>query len=89
MPIGFFKDGIAIKGYPFYEYKTKDGLKILGDLVDGYFPSVLKGKYPDGVFLEVRDRTNEIYSESNESKGERISTFGSQKNDEFKPQSAE
>lgn len=64
-------------------------MKILSDLVDGYFPSVLKGKYPDGVFLEVRDRTNEQYDASGENNGERISTFGSQKNDEFKPQSAE
>lgn len=64
-------------------------MKILSDLVDGYFPSVLKGKYPDGVFLEVRDRTNEQYDASGENNGESINTFGSQKNDEFKPQSAE
>ena len=29
---------------------------MLSDLIDGYFPYVLKGKYPNGVFLEVVDK---------------------------------
>jgi len=56
LPIGFFADGIAIKGYNFFSYKTKESLQILGDLVDGYFPYVLKAKYPNGVFLKVVDK---------------------------------
>ena len=56
LPIAFFGNGIAIKGYNFYSYKTKESLKILSDLVDGYFPYLLKQKYPNGVFLKVVDK---------------------------------
>lgn len=62
MPIGFFANGIAIKGYKFFSYKTKESLQVLGDLVDGYFPSVLKGKYPGGVFMKVVDKLSEQYN---------------------------
>lgn len=55
LPIAFFGDGIAIKGMNFYPYKSKESLRILSDLVDGYFPYVLKQKYPNGVFLKVVD----------------------------------
>ena len=56
LPIGFFSNGIAIKGYKFFPYKSKESLQILGDLVDGYFPYILKAKYPNGVFLKVVDK---------------------------------
>lgn len=56
LPLGFFSNGIAIKGYKFYPYKSKESLHILSDLVDGYFPYVLKAKYPNGVFLKVVDK---------------------------------
>jgi hypothetical protein len=36
---------------------------VLGDLIDGYFPFILKGKYPNGVFLKVVDRVAERYVE--------------------------
>ena len=55
LPIAFYSNGIVIKGYNFFPYKAKESLKILGDLVDGYFPYILKQKYPNGVFLEVVD----------------------------------
>jgi hypothetical protein len=32
-------------------------------LVDGYFPYVLKGKYPNGVFLKVVDKIAERYTD--------------------------
>jgi UBX domain-containing protein 11 len=56
LPIGFFSNGIAIKGFRFFPYKSKESLQILGDLVDGYFPFVFKGKYPNGVFMKVVDK---------------------------------
>ena len=61
LPMGFFSNGIAIKGYKFFPYKSKESLQILGDLVDGYFPYVLKAKFPNGVFLKVVDKTSEKY----------------------------
>lgn len=59
--MGFFSNGIAIKGYKFFPYNSKESLQILGDLVDGYFPYVLKAKFPNGVFLKVVDRISEKY----------------------------
>ena len=61
LPIGFFANGIAIKGYKFLSYQSKESLQVLGDLIDGYFPYILKGKYPNGVFLKVVDRVAERY----------------------------
>lgn len=51
LPMGFFSNGIAIKGYTFYPYKSNESLHILSDLVEGYFPYVLKSKFPNGVML--------------------------------------
>lgn len=61
LPIGFYSNGIAIKGYNFYPYKSKQSLKILADLLDGYFPYVFKAKYPNGVLLEIVDHVEQTY----------------------------
>jgi hypothetical protein len=37
-------------------------MQILADLLDGYFPYILKAKYPNGVFLKVLDKTDEKYN---------------------------
>jgi hypothetical protein len=55
LPLAFFADGIAIKAVNFFPYKEKESLRILSDLVDGYFPYVLKAKYPNGTLLKVVD----------------------------------
>ncbi|MBN3301949.1 UBX11 protein, partial [Amia calva] len=34
------------------------------DLMDGYFPSELQTRFPDGVPFEVRDRRDEVYRQS-------------------------
>ena len=61
LPIAFYSNGICIKGYNFYSYKSKESLRILADIVDGYFPFVFKAKYPDGVLLQVIDKVEEAY----------------------------
>jgi hypothetical protein len=38
-------------------------LQILSDLIDGYFPSVLKARYPNGVFMKVADKLTEKYGD--------------------------
>lgn len=67
--MAFFGNGIAIKGFKFFTYKSKQSLQILSDLVDGYFPYVLKHKYPNGVFLSVIDKIALKYDQ-NMSKGD-------------------
>lgn len=75
MPIAFFADGIAIKGMNFYPYKTKESLRILSDLVDGYFPYVLKQKYPNGVFLNVVDMIAIKYADYEKQEGSSIGSL--------------
>jgi hypothetical protein len=70
LPVGFFADGIAIGGYPFFPYKSKESLQVLADILDGYFPFILKTKYPNGTFLKVVDKTEVKYADSLE--GDRI-----------------
>lgn len=80
--MAFYGDGIAIKGFNFYPYKSKESLKILSDLVDGYFPYVLKGKYPNGVFLHVVDMIAEKYG--NQENSERVASIDSLGKNDFK-----
>ena len=60
--MAFYSNGIVIKGYNFFPYKGKESLRILSDLVDGYFPYVFKQKYPNGVLLEVVDMIEHTYT---------------------------
>lgn len=54
--MAFYSNGIVIKGFNFFPYKSKESLRILADLVDGYFPFVFKAKFPNGVLLQVVDK---------------------------------
>ena len=71
--LGFYKDGIAIQGYKFFPYKSKESIQILGDILDGYFPYVLKSKYPNGTFLKVVDKIDNAYDSDTDKGG--IQTF--------------
>ena len=61
-PIWFFKNGLVLRGFPFYPYYCKEAQSVLSDILDGYFPYDLKKKYPEGVPLKPIDRINEIYN---------------------------
>lgn len=76
-----------MKGYNFYPYKSKESLKILADLIDGYFPFIFKAKFPNGVLLEVVDHIEQLYVQ--EKKEEKIigSIGGSER--DFEPMSKE
>ena len=59
--IWFFKNGLVMKGFPFYPYHAKEAQSVLSDILDGYFPYDLKKKYPEGVPLLPVDNTDEVY----------------------------
>jgi UBX domain-containing protein 11 len=61
LPIGFYKNGISLKGYPFYVYGSNDACHILADILDGYFPYLLKNKYPKGTLMKIIDKMDDIY----------------------------
>jgi len=54
----------------------------LEDILDGYFPLLLKKKYPQGVFFKILDKIDEIYASSKKNK---IGDFGSIDEDCLKP----
>lgn len=60
-PIGFYKNGIALKGFPFFKYGTADSMQILADILEGYFPYQLKKQFPNGTLLSMVDKTDEDY----------------------------
>jgi len=60
--IFFFKNGLVIKGFPFYPYYSKEAQSVLSDILDGYFPYDLKKKYPEGVPLKPVDFTDDNYT---------------------------
>ena len=63
MQIGFFKDGLILRGFPFRAYHSKEAQSILSDILEGYFPFDLKHKFPDGVELQIIDHTEENYAD--------------------------
>jgi len=61
LPIAFFKDGMIIKGFPFYKYSAREAQQILEDILEGYYPSILKQKYPDGTFFKLFNKLDTEY----------------------------
>ncbi|KAG9390210.1 SEP domain [Carpediemonas membranifera] len=53
LKIRFYVNGFIINTGPFRPY-ADDGLAFIGDLMDGYFPSELKEKYPDGTLFDYQ-----------------------------------
>ena len=51
--IGFYSNGILLRGNDFREYSKISTNIFLQDLEDGYFPSELQNEFPEGVPFEV------------------------------------
>lgn len=56
---------------------------MLADILDGYFPYILKSKYPNGVFMKVVDKTEVKYVDSLE--GDRIGSLEGAEEKQLKP----
>ncbi len=63
--IGFFKNGIAIENYPFFEYTSIESQNILGDIIEGYSPYIFKQKYPKGVLMQLQNKLHDKYDLNN------------------------
>eukprot|EP00392_Amoebophrya_sp_AT5.2_P017638 g18036.t1 len=61
--IVFFQDGMKVgcTDNPFFKYEHPTAQRVLRDILDGYFPFLLKEEYPDGVRLEAVDRLRDCY----------------------------
>lgn len=62
----FYKNGIVAGNGSFRPYTWDITKAFLNDIADGYFPYEFKERHPDGVKLNVIDKTNEIYSKNTE-----------------------
>mmetsp|Transcript_42407 Transcript_42407/g.111734 ORF Transcript_42407/g.111734 Transcript_42407/m.111734 type:complete len:391 (-) Transcript_42407:13-1185(-) len=60
--ICFFRDGLLVQGYPFWPYSADQARRVVSDIMDGYFPSVLQKSHPDGVELKIQDKRHSDYS---------------------------
>ncbi|KAK0140710.1 UBX domain-containing protein 11 [Merluccius polli] len=58
-----YSNGILMFEGPFRSYREPCTQRCLQDLMDGYFPSELQGRYPDGVPFEVHDHRHEEFTE--------------------------
>ncbi|XP_015236252.1 PREDICTED: UBX domain-containing protein 11 [Cyprinodon variegatus] len=56
-----YKNGIVMFDGPFRSYQDQSTQRCMEDLMDGYFPSELQQRFPDGVPLEVHDRRDEEF----------------------------
>ena len=55
-----YENGICVFNGPFREFTDPKTQQFCKDIMDGYFPTELQSKYPDGVPFEVTDK-REVY----------------------------
>ncbi|XP_075909361.1 UBX domain-containing protein 11 [Petromyzon marinus] len=63
VPLALYRNGMLMFGGPFRPYSDPATQECLQDIMDGYFPSELQGRYPDGVPFQVTDRRDEVFHE--------------------------
>ncbi|KAG7475518.1 hypothetical protein JOB18_032895 [Solea senegalensis] len=56
-----YSNGIVMFDGPFRSYQENSTQQFMRDLMDGYFPSELQERFPDGVPFEVHDRRDEEF----------------------------
>ncbi|XP_062322528.1 UBX domain-containing protein 11 isoform X2 [Osmerus eperlanus] len=63
IPLVLYKNGIFMFDGPFRSYQEPSTQHCIRDLMDGYFPSELKERFPEGVPFQVLDRREEEFKE--------------------------
>lgn len=62
--ITYYRNGLMVKRGPF-RYNDSDSFKsFVRDIMDGYFPSELQGENPDGVIIDLKDKSHIDYTEN-------------------------
>ncbi|MEQ2286764.1 hypothetical protein AMECASPLE_005655 [Ameca splendens] len=61
IPLRLYRNGIVMFNSPFRSYQEHSTQECMQDLMDGYFPSELQQRFPDGVPFEVHDRRDEEF----------------------------
>ncbi|XP_041439840.1 UBX domain-containing protein 11 isoform X2 [Xenopus laevis] len=63
VPLTLYKNGIILFQGPFRSYQEKSTQLCMRDIMDGYFPSELQNRFPDGVTFQVTDNRNVVFQE--------------------------
>ncbi|XP_053313118.1 UBX domain-containing protein 11 isoform X2 [Spea bombifrons] len=63
VPLTLYKNGIIMFKGPFRSYRETTTQQCLKDIMDGYFPSELQQRFPDGVPFQVTDKRNVVFRE--------------------------
>ncbi len=63
VPLALYKNGILMFSGPFRSYSEPSTQQCMQDLMDGYFPTELQARYPDGVPLKICDRRHQEYDD--------------------------
>ncbi|XP_068125319.1 UBX domain-containing protein 11 [Hyperolius riggenbachi] len=58
-----YKNGIILFQGPFRSYQEASTQQCVRDIMDGYFPSELQGRFPDGVVFQVTDLRDVVFRE--------------------------
>jgi hypothetical protein len=53
VPLILYANGILLFSGPFRPYTDATTIQFVQDILDGYFPSELQSRYPDGTPLKV------------------------------------
>ncbi|KFQ52693.1 UBX domain-containing protein 11, partial [Pelecanus crispus] len=63
LPLTLYQNGIVMFDGPFRPYEDPSTQQCLQDIMDGYFPSELQMRYPEGIPLQVTDRRDVVFRE--------------------------
>uniref|UniRef100_A0A663EN52 UBX domain-containing protein 11 n=1 Tax=Aquila chrysaetos chrysaetos TaxID=223781 RepID=A0A663EN52_AQUCH len=63
LPLTLYQNGMVMFSGPFRPYEDPSTQQCLQDIMDGYFPSELQMRYPDGIPLQVTDRRDVVFRE--------------------------
>ncbi|XP_077152712.1 UBX domain-containing protein 11 isoform X1 [Ranitomeya variabilis] len=63
VPLTLYKNGIILFQGPFRSYQEPSTQQCLRDIMDGYFPSELQTRFPDGVTFQVTDMRSVVFRE--------------------------
>ncbi|XP_073782643.1 UBX domain-containing protein 11 isoform X1 [Danio rerio] len=61
IPLWLYKNGIVMFNGPFRSYQDPTTQECMQDLMDGFFPSELQERFPNGVPFQVNDRREEEF----------------------------
>ncbi|XP_058232550.1 UBX domain-containing protein 11 isoform X2 [Hemibagrus wyckioides] len=67
-----YRNGMVMSHSPFRAYTEPQTQRFLQDLMDGYFPSELRDRFPHGVLFQVDDRREEEFRTEFPGKGHTV-----------------